>query len=152
MAWRRPGDKPLSEPMLVFVPTHICVTRPQLNPWQQGSWGQHGSHLGPTGPRWAPCWPHELCCLGSIASIEIQAHTNKTGYCTTIHANCGWYKKKEIRKFYNQFLRWEDTFYMPKYQELSQYTSSKTAHIYKFPSRHVQWHCILWNMISTHKV
>ena len=29
MAWRRPGDKPLSEPMLVFVPTHICVTRPQ---------------------------------------------------------------------------------------------------------------------------
>ena len=18
-----------------------------------------------TGPRWAPCWPHELCCLGS---------------------------------------------------------------------------------------
>ena len=29
MAWRRPGDKPLSKPMLVFVPTHICVTRPQ---------------------------------------------------------------------------------------------------------------------------
>ena len=29
MAWRRPGDKPLSEPMLVLVPTHICVTRPQ---------------------------------------------------------------------------------------------------------------------------
>ena len=33
MAWRRPGDKPLSEPMLVFVPTHKCVTRPQwVNP------------------------------------------------------------------------------------------------------------------------
>ena len=29
MAWRRPGDKPLSEPMMVFSPTHICVTRPQ---------------------------------------------------------------------------------------------------------------------------
>ena len=29
MAWRRPGDKPLSEPMLVSLPTHICVTRPQ---------------------------------------------------------------------------------------------------------------------------
>ena len=26
--------------------------------------GQHGAHLGPTGPRWAPCWPHELCYLG----------------------------------------------------------------------------------------
>ena len=29
MAWRRPGDKPLSEPMMVILLTHICVTRPQ---------------------------------------------------------------------------------------------------------------------------
>ena len=29
MAWRRPGDKPLSGPMIVRLPTHICVTRPQ---------------------------------------------------------------------------------------------------------------------------
>ena len=29
MAWRRAGDKPLSEPMMVSLPTHICVTRPQ---------------------------------------------------------------------------------------------------------------------------
>ena len=29
MAWRRPGDKPLSEPMLISLPTHICVTLPQ---------------------------------------------------------------------------------------------------------------------------
>ena len=29
MAWRRPGDEPLSEPMLVSLTTHICVTRPQ---------------------------------------------------------------------------------------------------------------------------
>ena len=29
MAWRRPGDKPLSGPMMVKLPTHICVTRPQ---------------------------------------------------------------------------------------------------------------------------
>ena len=29
MAWRRPGDKQLSEPMMVSFPTHICVTRPQ---------------------------------------------------------------------------------------------------------------------------
>ena len=29
MAWRRPGDKPLAEPMIVGWPTHICVTRPQ---------------------------------------------------------------------------------------------------------------------------
>ena len=29
MAWRRPGDKPLSEPMMISLLTHICVTRPQ---------------------------------------------------------------------------------------------------------------------------
>ena len=29
MAWRRPGDKPLSEPMMVRLPMHICITRPQ---------------------------------------------------------------------------------------------------------------------------
>ena len=33
MAWRRPGDKPLSGPMMVRLPTHICVTRPQ---WLKG--------------------------------------------------------------------------------------------------------------------
>ena len=29
MAWRWLGDKPLSEPMMVCLPTHICVTRPE---------------------------------------------------------------------------------------------------------------------------
>ena len=29
MAWRRTGDKPLSEPKMVSLLTHICVTRPQ---------------------------------------------------------------------------------------------------------------------------
>ena len=28
MAWRRPGDNPLSEPMMDYLLTHICVTRP----------------------------------------------------------------------------------------------------------------------------
>ena len=37
MAWRRPGDKPLSEPMVVSLPTHICVIRPQ--------WVKEYSHL-----------------------------------------------------------------------------------------------------------
>ena len=37
MAWRPLGDKPLSEPMMVSLPTHICVTRPR---WvkQLGRW------------------------------------------------------------------------------------------------------------------
>ena len=33
-AWRRPGDKPLSEPMMVSLLTHICFARPQwVNAW-----------------------------------------------------------------------------------------------------------------------
>ena len=35
-----------------------------INPRQQSSWGQHGAHLGPVGPRWAPCWPHGPCYQG----------------------------------------------------------------------------------------
>ena len=33
-------------------------------PRQQSSWGQYGAHLGPVGPRWAPCLPHEPCSQG----------------------------------------------------------------------------------------
>ena len=29
MAWRRPGNKPLLEPMVVSLLKHICITRPQ---------------------------------------------------------------------------------------------------------------------------
>ena len=29
IAWRRAGNKPLSEPMMASFPTQICVTRPQ---------------------------------------------------------------------------------------------------------------------------
>ena len=29
VAWRRPGDKPLYEPMMVSLLTHVYVTRPQ---------------------------------------------------------------------------------------------------------------------------
>ena len=38
MAWRRPGDKPLYEPMMIRLPTHICVTRPLKS-------RQHGRHF-----------------------------------------------------------------------------------------------------------
>ena len=46
-----------------FVNTVISVQR--CYPRWQSSWGQHGAHLGPVGPRWAPCWPHEPCYQGS---------------------------------------------------------------------------------------
>ena len=33
LAWRRSGGTPLSEPMMVSLLTHICVTRPQWFKW-----------------------------------------------------------------------------------------------------------------------
>ena len=32
--------------------------------------GPTWAHMGPTGPRWASCWPYELCYLG-ILSVHI---------------------------------------------------------------------------------
>ena len=49
MAWRHPGDKPLSEPVMVSLLTHICVTRPQWVKLQQSCnkpviWAVLGDH------------------------------------------------------------------------------------------------------------
>ena len=51
MAWRRPGDKPLSEPMMINLLTHICVTRPQwvnlISPQTNMVMTSHFTHLPP---------------------------------------------------------------------------------------------------------
>ena len=47
------------------------IRRDVTLPWEQGSWEQHGAHLGPTGLRWAPCWSHELCYPGSRDLIHL---------------------------------------------------------------------------------
>ena len=47
-------------------------------PREQSVLGQHGAHLGPVGPRWAPCWPHEPCCQGPFQEIWIPRYKDKT--------------------------------------------------------------------------
>ena len=60
-----------------------------VDPRLQGSWGQHGAHLGPVGPRWAPCWPHEPCyqgyqgCHHDDLSVPVQHKVTKR--------ECQWY-------------------------------------------------------------
>ena len=66
MAWRRPGDKPLSKPMMVRLPTHICVTRPQwINCWKTFmellSWGRHQGHQKYSGMQ-PPSTPEHISC------------------------------------------------------------------------------------------
>ena len=46
---------------------NFWCTSPRL----QSSWHQHGTHLGPAGPRWAPCWPHESCYQGCFPIIVV---------------------------------------------------------------------------------
>ena len=71
MAWRQLGDKPLSEPMLDSLPTHIRVIRPQWVKylgktfWRDCKYMCICLHAGPfitPGAIWATCYmTHALC-------------------------------------------------------------------------------------------
>ena len=68
MAWRRPGDRPLSEPMMVSLPTHICVARPQ--------WVKGGYHV-------MPPYHCRECCLRTNTnwhSLRIAQHRIDSNY------------------------------------------------------------------------
>ena len=55
MVWRQPGDKPLSEPMIVRLLTHICGVRPQ---WVNKSY-----------------WVAFKICIFNIVNIKYRQHT-----------------------------------------------------------------------------
>ena len=55
-----------------------------IPPRSQSSWGQHGAHLGPVGPRWAPCWPHEPCYQGYPHGTRGKWR-GPLPYCTACH-------------------------------------------------------------------
>ena len=61
MAWRRPGDKPLSEPMMVSSLTHTCVTRPQ---WVNSVWPSYAMRRHRCGSALAQA---AACCPTAIA-------------------------------------------------------------------------------------
>ena len=65
------------------------------------SWGQHGVHLGPTGPRWAPRWPHELCYLGyfPIVSYLITEGVQVLSYGIKLFLSDWKYSNLSIRRF-----------------------------------------------------
>ena len=79
MAWRRSVHKPLSEPMLVSLLTHICVTRPQwdivleqiLNLQKTPIPHAYGRAMGKTMPPYSPRklvpWDTENSQYGYVA-------------------------------------------------------------------------------------
>ena len=64
-AWRRPGDKPLSEPMMVSLTTHICVTRPQ--------WVNKANPI---------CFIQ--CCISLVSSHEVRKRINNANRQTEL--------------------------------------------------------------------
>ena len=50
--------------LLSFWTHDFWLSARSRHPRQQGSWGLHGAHLGPVGPRRASCWPHKACYRG----------------------------------------------------------------------------------------
>ena len=75
---------------LWIKPQYMCITMPHTA--SQNS-KVHGANMGPiwgpTGPRWAPCWPHELCFKGHH-SLGMIVSSNLAGWYYTI-ANI-WYR------------------------------------------------------------
>ena len=75
MAWRRPGDKPLSKPMMVCLLTHICIAWPQWVKDVYVLWyfSKHHTmleflyaHLNYT-----PVWKTDVLCRGNVrASVR----------------------------------------------------------------------------------
>ena len=69
MAWRRPGTKPLSEPKMGKLLTHICVTRPQ---WDIifNVWGWHISICWWLWEYLAVAWLSSSICKYDLSVID----------------------------------------------------------------------------------
>ena len=86
MAWRRPGDKPLSGPMMVRLPMHICVTPPQwVNPISSEM-------------LWKPFWQHDF--QTHFLQWQSQFHLQITHECRidVLLKSQYWIIKKKIGK------------------------------------------------------
>ena len=71
MAWRRPGDKPLSEPMMDGLLPHICFTRPQ---WVKAI----GRNIAVDWVRFSYIW-NQLFDFRSVITQHCIQHINNKG-------------------------------------------------------------------------
>ena len=85
MAWRRPGDKPLSEPKMESLLMHICVTWPK---WVKKHSREYtrASHIWPC--RKSPCQAWSLTSLHKASHhcpYVQRIHPDQQLYCAEIH-------------------------------------------------------------------
>ena len=103
MDWRRPGDKPLSEPMMVSLLMHICHTRPQwVNQFQWDDWDSGECHARElTNDNSIFCWnpsswktgthlyylynqQHGCRCPGDTSSLGMSSHGTEPKPCSRV--------------------------------------------------------------------
>ena len=90
MAWRRPGDKPLSEPMMVCLLTHICVTRPH---WVNG-----------TEPLPNPTLIYQLAEMKELHPIFLM----QVSHCFSMMSHCFKWSPQGMKKrtLHAEFISW----------------------------------------------
>ena len=80
--------------LLAIFNKSISLALVQSYPDSKVHWANMGPtwcpSLGPTGPRWAPCWSHELCYLGMVSPVPVQQHWRIWRIWVNI---CSWYTK-----------------------------------------------------------
>ena len=84
MAWRRPGDKPSSEPMMVSLRTHICVAPPQWVNKNRQAWKRNYILYYST---YMITYPHTFYALAINISFIIMSSLLQccSDYITSIH-------------------------------------------------------------------
>ena len=86
MAWHRRGGKPLSEPMMVILLTHICVTRPQWVKASQIKWNPIVCWKACSSQKFinhhSPWFPLDS---GTQFNMRITSHLYKKCYTHVIH-------------------------------------------------------------------
>ena len=63
----------------------ICVGLTRIYGQIAKFMGQHGAHLGPVGPIWAPCWPKKTCFQGGVIITPAVIKQNSAGGYFTSH-------------------------------------------------------------------
>ena len=81
MAWRRPGDKPLSEPIMVSLLMHICITQPQ---WVNVVWSMKMNSVSGRQRKFEKKKKKNVCnysqhcvccCTITIRCLDVSMHT-----------------------------------------------------------------------------
>ena len=127
----------------VIISTNDLI--PQLAKFMGPTW----AHLGPVGPRWAPCWAHEPCYQGWLLteSVIIGHHTHSPVYHDTFSIILDLWVQQNI-------FTWAKLFNLNNFQYKHPQQDWILCLVYSFisilkNSLRVLTHCGLWQQAIT---